>query len=73
MPDTRQSLFDRLQRAGCWAVGLYAFALFFALGALISLLNGDILRTIGALFIGALAAGGGIWLARRSGGTGSRR
>lgn len=60
-------MMDRLQRAGCWAVGLYAFALFFALGAVISLLNGDIVRTLGSLLIGALCVGGGIWLARRSG------
>jgi hypothetical protein len=74
MPDNT-SLMDRFQRAGCWAVGLYAFAIFFALGAIISLLNGDIIRTLGALLIGAVCVGVGIWLARKNAGStgGGRR
>jgi hypothetical protein len=54
-----------LHRAGCWAVGLYVFAIFFALGAIISLMNGDVMRALGSLLITGIAAGGGIWLARK--------
>lgn len=59
-------MIDRAKRAGCWAIGLYAFAAFFALGAAISLLNADIMRTLGGLALAALSLGGGIWLARKA-------
>ncbi len=62
---TSESILDRAKRAGCWAVGLYAFAIFFLLGAVVSLLNADFLRTIEALLLAALAVGLGIWLARK--------
>ncbi|MDB5033510.1 MAG: hypothetical protein JWQ98_751 [Chlorobi bacterium] len=61
-----------LNRAGCWAVGLYVFAIFFALGAIISLVNGDAMRALGSLLITAIAVGGGIWLARRHAENGRR-
>ncbi len=67
------SIVDRAKRAGCWAVGLYGFALFFALGAIISLLNADILRALGGAFLTALSLGTGIWLARRASGAGKGR
>lgn len=55
-----------MQRAGCWAVGLYAFAVFFALGGLISLLNTDIIRAVEGFVLAALSVAGGIWLARKA-------
>ncbi|MEO5928651.1 MAG: hypothetical protein ABIR47_01850 [Candidatus Kapaibacterium sp.] len=61
-----------LQRAGCWAVGLYVFAIFFTLGAIISLINGDLMRALGSLLITAIAVGGGIWLARKHAENGGR-
>ncbi len=60
------SILDRVQRAGCWAVGLYAFAAFFALGGLISMLNADIIRAVEGFVLAALSVAGGIWLARRA-------
>jgi hypothetical protein len=65
---TSVSLLDRVKRAGCWAVGLYAFAIFFALGALVSLINLDFLRAIGGLVLAALCVGLGIGLARKGAG-----
>lgn len=57
---------DRAKRAGCWAIGLYAFALFFTLGGLISLANADVLRSAGGFVLAAVSLFGGIWLARRA-------
>jgi hypothetical protein len=54
-----------MKRAGCWAVGLYAFAVFFTLGALVSLINLDFIRAIEGLILAAACMGLGIWLARK--------
>jgi hypothetical protein len=62
------TFFDRVRRAGCWAVGLYAFAVFFTIGALVSLLNVDIIRAIEGGALAALCLGVGIWLARKGAG-----
>jgi hypothetical protein len=60
-----ESFVDRVKRAGCWAVGLYIFAIFFTLGALVSLINLDFMRAIGGVVIAAICVGLGIWLARK--------
>ncbi|HVZ37814.1 MAG TPA: hypothetical protein VHI13_00910 [Candidatus Kapabacteria bacterium] len=60
------SIPERIRRAGCWANGLYAFAIFFALGAIISFLNTDIVRALESLLLTAICIGVGIWLARRA-------
>ncbi len=67
MATSRSTLYTRVQRAGCWAAGLYAFGIFFTFGAIISLLNADLLRTLGGLILAALSVACGIWLARRHG------
>jgi hypothetical protein len=59
------SVINRVKRAGCWAVGVYIFGIFFALGTLASLFNGDLLSTFWGLLLTGLALGLGIWLARR--------
>ena len=46
-------------------MGLYAFAIFFTLGAFVSLLNADIIRTIEGSALAALCLGIGVWLARK--------
>ncbi|MBS1913295.1 MAG: hypothetical protein JST22_15000 [Bacteroidetes bacterium] len=60
------SIPERIRRAGCWANGLYAFAIFFALGTIISFLNRDIVRALESLLLTAICIGVGIWLARRA-------
>jgi hypothetical protein len=55
------------RRAGCWSVGVLAIALFFLIGALVTLLNGDIWGVVQALLLAALAIALAIWLARRHG------
>lgn len=59
---------ERLRRAGCIASGLLTFALFFAIGAAVSLVSGDWLTTLQALVVAGLFAGAGIWLGRRRSG-----
>lgn len=54
------------ERAGCWAVGVYAFALYFAVATLVTVFNGDILRTLESGVLAALLVAFGIWLARRN-------
>lgn len=58
-------LIDRAKRAGCWAVGTLLLALFFAIGTLISLLNGDLLTTIQGGALAAVGIGIAIYLAQR--------
>ena len=60
------SLSQRARNAGCWAVGMYAFGLFFAVGALISFLNIDLMTTLHGGILAVLFVAGGIWLARRN-------
>jgi len=55
-----------MKLAGCWAIGLYAMAIFFAFGTLISLFNADILTALQALIMMALFALVGWWLARKN-------
>lgn len=66
MATTRPTFADRAKQAGCWAIGLYIIAAFFAFGMLISMLNADILTALQALILTALFAAGGWWLARRN-------
>lgn len=54
-----------MKRAGCWAVGFYLLAVFFAMGLLISFLNGDILTALQALIVMALFGMLGWWLAQK--------
>ena len=54
-----------MKRAGCWAVGFYVLALFFALGLLVSFLNGDIITAIQALVVMVLFGMVGWWLAQK--------
>jgi hypothetical protein len=56
---------ERLRRAGCLASGLLSFALFFAIGAAVSLVSGDWLTTLQALVVAALFGGGGVWIGRK--------
>ncbi len=65
---SRQPTFtDRIERVGCFVIGLYALALFFAFGAFISLLNGDLTTSIQGGILAGLALAIGIWRARRRG------
>jgi len=45
---------------------MYALGLFFALGALVSFLNVDLVTAIQGAILAALCVGGGIWFARRN-------
>jgi|GEM_PF-5178358 len=54
------------ERAGCWAVGVYAFALYFAVAALVTILNGDVLRMLESGVLAVLLVIFGVWLARRN-------
>jgi hypothetical protein len=56
---------DRLRRAGCFASGAATLALFFAVGAAVSLVSGDWLPTLQAVVVAALFTGAALWLARR--------
>jgi len=56
---------SRAKRAGCWAVGTLFLALFFVVGTLISLLNGDILTTIQGGALAAVGIGVAIYLGQR--------
>lgn len=62
-PQRRPTWFER---AGCWAVGVYAFALYFAIATLVTVLNGDVLRMVESGALAALLVALGIWLARRN-------
>lgn len=66
-PAGKQTFTDRIERVGCFVIGIYALALFFGLGAFISFLNRDLMTALQ----GGLLAGGsvalGVWLARRRG------
>lgn len=64
----KKTIIEQAQRIGCWAISLYAMALFFAFGILISLLNADILTALQAIVLTMLCTVGGIWLARRNAG-----
>lgn len=65
-PSSRTSpIIDRAKRAGCWAVGTLLLALFFVIGTLISLLNGDLLTTIQGGALAAVGIGIAIYLAQR--------
>lgn len=59
------SILQIVGNAGCFALGLYGFAIFFALGALVSFLNVDFMRTAQAVILMGLSLGGGIWLAQK--------
>jgi hypothetical protein len=59
-------LSDSLRRAGCLATFLLALAFFFLLGALVTLLNGDITGMLQAVLLVVLAGGAGVWLTRRN-------
>jgi hypothetical protein len=54
------------RRAGCWANALAAVALFFLLGALVSLFNGEIAITLQAFIAMFLLLAIAIWAGRRS-------
>lgn len=64
-PPSNVLLIDRAKRAGCWAVGTLLLALFFVIGTLISLLNGDLLTTIQGGALAAVGIGIAIYLAQR--------
>jgi hypothetical protein len=53
--------------AGCIPLGLLILAIFFVLGALASLLNGEMTLVLEALAIAALFAATALWLRRRGG------
>jgi hypothetical protein len=58
-------ILDRARQAGCIATGVATFALFFAVGVLVSLMSGDFLTTFQALAVTALLGGLALWLERR--------
>ena len=53
------------RRLGCWANALFAMALFFATGAVVSLFNGEIATTLQALIATFLLMAIAIWAGRR--------
>lgn len=59
------SISERARNTGCWAIGLYAFSLFFAIGAVVSFLNIDLVRAAQGAALTGLALGGGIWFAQK--------
>ena len=65
VPAGSSPLIVRAKRAGCWAVGTLLLALFFVIGTLISLLNGDLLTTIQGGALAAVGVGLAIYLAQR--------
>jgi hypothetical protein len=58
-------MLDRAKRAGCWAVGTLLLALFFVIGTLISLMNGDLLTTIQGGALAAVGVGLALYLSQR--------
>lgn len=62
---TSPSMLDTAKRLGCWSVGLFAVAAFFAIGALVSLLNGDILTVLQALLLVGVVGAVAYWVGRR--------
>jgi len=58
-------MLDTAKRIGCWSVGLFAVAAFFALGAIVSLLNGDILTVLQGLLLAVVVGAVAIWAGRR--------
>jgi hypothetical protein len=58
-------MLDTAKRIGCWSVGLLAVAAFFALGAIVSLLNGDILTVLQGLLLAVVVGAVAIWVGRR--------
>lgn len=61
-----------LSRAGCLAIGLATFALFFAVGFIVSLVSGDFMMMLQSLVVAALLAGAALWLGRRHAATRGR-
>ncbi len=59
------TVIDRIQRAGCWAVGFYTLAAFFAVGFMVSLLNADILTALQSVIMMALFGLLAWWLAQK--------
>ena len=57
-------ILERARRAGCIASGAASLALFFAIGAIVSLLAGDVLMVLQSLVVAALLFGAAIWIAR---------
>ncbi|HVK38975.1 MAG TPA: hypothetical protein VNA88_10615 [Candidatus Kapabacteria bacterium] len=58
---------ERFRRAGCLALGLLSFAFFFAVGAAVSLVSGDLMMALQALVVAAVFAGFGVLVMRRRG------
>jgi hypothetical protein len=58
-------ILDRARNAGCIATGLATFALFFGVGAVVSLFSGDPLTTLQALVVAVLLLGAAYWLEQR--------
>ena len=51
---TAMRLTNFFRRAGWWGTGIFAIALFFAVGGLISLLDGDFRIVLQSLFVAGL-------------------
>ena len=68
MPQRQSPGFVELaRRMGCWANVLLAMALFFMIGALVSLFNGEIGTTLQAVIAALLLTGIAIVIGRRVG------
>ena len=59
------TLAKRARNTGCIGIGLYGFALFFAVGAVVSFFNVDIMTAVQGALLTALFFGVGIYFARR--------
>lgn len=66
MPTPRRAASEARTDAGCWSAGLFAIAIFFALGALISLMNGDLSTALEASVVAGVAGAAAAWLRRRA-------
>ncbi len=60
-----RSIAGLFRRLGCWSVGVFLFALFFGIGALVSLFGGDIMIALQGLVLAVAVAGLGVWLGRK--------